>query len=297
VRLSELDGALQARAAAAAAAPSQLARGELVFWTTAGGAYIATNLCIDRCYTDRDAATVFTLTMGGALAISALASSHFHQGQAQLYNSAQVWGAWNGLWVNNGFAHDQQEGYVAVGAQLAGLAGGIGLWPLWHPTEGDVAFANSGLLWGALLGSWGQLAFGGHADIQTTVAISDVAMLAAAFATTQVKMSRGRTLLIESRRRARHADRRARRDLAARRSRRRHGVLVRHVDRPRARRDLDVEVGRGPAPAVTLVPMRTQDAWGLSLAFTKMKRALAIAPPAVGMTSWRATCLRCASCA
>src|SRR5438270_9348047 len=90
VRLSELDGALQARAAAAAAAPSQLARGELVFWTTAGGAYIATNLCIDRCYTDRDAATVFTLTMGGALAISALASSHVHQGQAQLYNSAQV---------------------------------------------------------------------------------------------------------------------------------------------------------------------------------------------------------------
>jgi len=51
VRLSELDGALQARAVAAAAAPSQLARGELVFWTTAGGAYIATNLCIDRCYT------------------------------------------------------------------------------------------------------------------------------------------------------------------------------------------------------------------------------------------------------
>ena len=196
-RLSELDGALHARAVAAASGPNRLARGEFVFWSVAGSVYLAANLCIDRCTTVREGAVTYTLTSGGTLALSVLASRNIHSGEAQLYDSAQVWGAWNGIGIDNGFAEDQSEATTAIVSQVGGLGIGLGLWQLWHPTQGDVALANSGLLWGNVLATWGQLAFNGDANLGTSVVLGDVGLVLAGVASTQIKMSRGRTLLID----------------------------------------------------------------------------------------------------
>jgi hypothetical protein len=117
-------------------APSKVARGELVFWSTIGGVFTAANVCvIIGCKSAREAASVYTIGVGGSLAL-ALAASHsgVAQGEAQLYNSAQTWGSWNGFAINNGFAHDGDQAAIALGSQGAGLLAGIGLWKTWHPT-------------------------------------------------------------------------------------------------------------------------------------------------------------------
>lgn len=178
---------------------SRAARGEFVFWTTLGGVLLAGNICIMLdCSTDRERAGIFTLTAGGALAVSLLATrGGLHQGEAQLYNSAQTWASWNALLVNDGFASTTEEAGVSVAMQLGGLAGGIGLWQVWRPTQGDVALVNTFLLWGTVMTTWGLLAADEEPRLAPIVLAGDVAMLAGAIVARYVKMSRGRTLLID----------------------------------------------------------------------------------------------------
>jgi hypothetical protein len=180
-------------------APSNVARGELVFWSTVGGVFTAANVCvIVDCKSDRETAAVYTLGVGGSLALALAASRHgVAQGEAQLYNSAQTWGSWNGLAINNDFAQDTGQAAVALGAQGAGLLAGIGLWKTWHPSQGDVALTNSFLLWSTVLTVWGHLAADTTPTLRRVVVAGDVGIVLGALTSTQVKMSRGRTLLLD----------------------------------------------------------------------------------------------------
>jgi hypothetical protein len=153
---------------------------------------------IAGCNSQRETAAVYTISVGGSLALALAASRHgVAQGEAQLYNSAQTWGSWNGLAINNGFAHGSGEAALALGSQGLGLAAGIGLWRTWHPTQGDVALTNSFLLWSTVLTLWGHLAADSDPELRTVVVAGDVGIVLGALTSTQVKMSRGRTLLID----------------------------------------------------------------------------------------------------
>jgi hypothetical protein len=178
---------------------SDVARGELVFWSTLGGVSLAAHLCVAfDCTTDRAYAAAYTFSVGGALAGSLLASRRgIRQGEAQLYNSAQTWGAWNALLVNDGFPGTADQAGVAIAMQLGGLAAGVGLWHAWRPTQGDVALTNTFLLWGTVLTLWGHLLADEVPSIRTVVVAGDAALLLGALVSREVKMSRGRTLLID----------------------------------------------------------------------------------------------------
>jgi hypothetical protein len=178
---------------------SNVARGELVFWSTLGGVSLAAHLCVALdCSSDREHAAAYTFSVGGALAGSLLASRRgIRQGEAQLYNSAQTWAAWNALLVNDGFADTAEQAGVAIAMQLGGLAAGIGLWQVWRPTQGDVALTNTFLLWGTVMTLWGHVIADKEPDLQTVIIAGDVALLAGALVSREIKMSRGRTLLID----------------------------------------------------------------------------------------------------
>jgi hypothetical protein len=180
-------------------APDRVARGELVFWSTVGGLFTAENACvIADCNSPRATAAVYTLSVGGALGLSLAASRHgVAPGEAQLYNSAQTWGIWNGLGINNGFAHSAGDAGVALAAQAGGLVAGIGLWQTWHPTQGDVALANSFLLWSTVLSLWADLAADHEPTLRESVVIGDAGLVLGGLIATRVHMSRGRTLLID----------------------------------------------------------------------------------------------------
>ena len=180
-------------------APSGVARGELVFWSTVGGVFTAANVCvIAGCSSDRETAAVYTVSVGGSLALALVASRHgVAQGEAQLYNSAQSWGSWNALAINDHFARTSGEAAVALGAQGAGLLAGIGLWKTWHPSQSDVALTNSFLLWSTVLTLWGYVAADTTPSLRGVVLAGDVGLVLGALTSTQVKMSRGRTLLID----------------------------------------------------------------------------------------------------
>jgi hypothetical protein len=180
-------------------APDRVARGELVFWSTIAGLSTAENVCvIADCHSPRASAAVYTLSVGGALGLSIVATRHgVAPGEAQLYNSAQTWGIWNGIGINHGFAHSAGEAGVALAAQAGGLVTGIGLWQAWHPTQGDVALANSFLLWSTVLALWVDLAADHSPTLGEVVAIGDAGLVLGGLTATQVHMSRGRTLLID----------------------------------------------------------------------------------------------------
>jgi hypothetical protein len=180
-------------------APDRVARGELVFWSTIAGLSTAQNVCvIAGCNSPRATAAVYTLSVGGALGLSIAASRHgVAPGEAQLYNSAQTWGFWNGLGLDGGFAHSAGDAGVALAAQAGGLVTGIGLWQTWHPTQGDVALANSFLLWSTLVALWADLAADHAPTLGEVVAIGDAGLVLGGVISTRVDMSRGRTLLID----------------------------------------------------------------------------------------------------
>ena len=180
-------------------APDAVARGELVFWSTVGGIFTAANVCVMAgCRSQREYAGVYTLTVGGSLGLAALASRNgVAQGEAQLYNSAQTWGSWNAVAINDGFARDSGEAAVAVGAQAGGLLAGIGLWRTWHPTQGDVALTNSFLLWSTVLSLWVDVAADREPTLREVVLVGDVGLVLGALVSTRAKMSRGRTLLVD----------------------------------------------------------------------------------------------------
>lgn len=180
-------------------AHSNQARAELVLGMTVTGVFAGIEACVDVCDEVRSDAAAVMLGGGGALAATMLASrGGIEPGEAQLYNSATTWGRWNALGINDGFSGTSREAWTSIGAQAAGLAIGLGLWQLWRPTAGDVALTNSGLLWGTVLTMFGYLAADREPTMKAAVIAGDVGLLAAAALSAEVKMSRGRTLLIDT---------------------------------------------------------------------------------------------------
>ena len=180
-------------------AASNLARGELVFWSTVGGVSLAANLCVAlECRSDRAFAGAYTLSIGGSLAASLAASRRgVRKGEAQLYNSAQTWGGLNALAINDGFPGSATEASVAIAMQAGGLLAGIGLWQLWRPAQGDVALTNTFLVWGGVLTVWGLLAADAELSWRPVVIAGDVSLLLGAAISQSVHVSRGRTFLID----------------------------------------------------------------------------------------------------
>lgn len=198
LRIAELDARVKAREAAGVRSARRVARGEVVFWSTLGSVLVARDLCVENCSSDRESAAVYSLTVGATLGASLyLTRDGLEPGQAQLYNSSQTWGSWNALAINDGFAEDEAQAAIAIGSQYAGLAAGLGLWRTWHPTAGDVAMANTGLVWGTVLTLWAHVAADEEPELRTVVLLGDLSLVAGALIGHEVPMSRGRTLLID----------------------------------------------------------------------------------------------------
>lgn len=180
-------------------APSRVARGELVFWSTLGGVSLAANLCAAlSCGTDREYAGAYTLSIGGALAASLAASRRgVRPGEAQLYNAVQTWGALNALAINDGFPDGERQAGIAIAMQLGGLAAGVGLWQAWRPSPGDVALANTFLLWGSVMTLWGHVIADAEPSWRSVVIAGDVSLAAGALVASQVEISREHTFLID----------------------------------------------------------------------------------------------------
>jgi hypothetical protein len=198
VQLGQLDRPVEPAVEPAAPGASQEARAELILWMTVSGVLLGRDACVDQCESSRG--WVLSLTAGGAGALGltvAATRRGVRSGQAQLYNSSVSWGSWNALGLNDGFADDAGEARVAILAQAAGLGVGLGLWKVWRPTAGDVALTNTVAAWATVLTLFGHL----WADVEPTlreiVAVGDLGLLAGALLSTQVKMSRGRTFLID----------------------------------------------------------------------------------------------------
>jgi len=200
LRAAELVKPFEPEAAADHDAPSKLARGELVFWSTLGGVSIGVNVCqMVECDSERAGAAVFMASVGGSLAASVLLTRHgVRDGEAQLYNSAQTWGAWTGLAINDGFADTPDEAATALAMQAGGLGAGLALWQTWRPSQGDVALTNTFWMWTSVMTTWAHLAIDSNAiSLQRIVLAGDAGLVAGMLASTQLEMSRGRTLLID----------------------------------------------------------------------------------------------------
>lgn len=194
----EAPGAVDVPAPTPATTTSRVARAELVLGMTVTGVFAGIEACTDACDQARSQAAGVMIGGGGALGLTLLASRKgIHSGEAQLYNSATTWGRWNALGALDGFPSTTKEAWLSLGAQAAGLGVGVGLWKLWRPSAGDVALANSGLLWGTVLSSWGQLWFGRDPTFPAAVIAGDIGLAIGAALASEVKMSRGRTLLID----------------------------------------------------------------------------------------------------
>jgi hypothetical protein len=193
------------RAAALVASPArgrarQRAGGELVLWSTVNGVIFGNGLCEALgCTSTRARGAATIASVGGALGLSLLAARRgVLEGEAQLYNSAQAWGWWNALGLNDGVASERGEALAAIGAQAGGLLAGIAIWRAWRPSAGQVALTNTCLLWGTVLTFWGHAAAGRVPELRTIVIASDAALAVGAVAARALPdVSRGRTLLID----------------------------------------------------------------------------------------------------
>lgn len=200
-RLREIRvGDVERRPTVSGESRTNLARAELTLTMTWNGVSLALNACqLFECDGDRERAAA--LMTGGAAGLAL--SLYFTRGgvtagQAQLVGSSMSWGTWNSLALNDGFADDGAEGGVAVAAQLGGLGLGLGLIRVWKPTSGDVALTNTGGVWTTILAALGYGIADEEPSLRALVIAGDIGLLVGAAISRSVKMSRGRTLLIDA---------------------------------------------------------------------------------------------------
>lgn len=187
--------------------PTQLGRAELVLGATLHSMYLASNLC-DRfeCEGNREHTGVYMLTGASALGVSLLATRRgAATAQAQLIDSAMLWGAWNSIWIIADIEYDEdwspeKEADIRLVAHLGGLGVGLGLWPLWRPTSGQVALANSAGIWTFVLTAFAYGASGEDNLDGTTLALAtDVGLVLGALIGEGIpEISRGRSLIIDA---------------------------------------------------------------------------------------------------
>jgi hypothetical protein len=180
---------------------ARLARAELGFWMTLNGLTFASLGCeVAECDNSRVQAGVAMLGAGGGLAASLFFTRDgITPGHTLLLDSSVAWGTWNSLFLVDNVDGDSQKiaGSVMAG-QAVGLAAGFGLWEVWQPTDGDVALTNTAGIWTTVVGLLGHGVLDTEPKLETIVAIGDAGLVAGALASQYVKMSRGRTLLIDA---------------------------------------------------------------------------------------------------
>ncbi len=182
--------------------PRLQARAELGLNMTINGVFLALNISQMVGGDSERASTAAAMIGGGAgLAISLYSSRRgITAGHAQLLNSAITWGSWNNLLANEGFFADtERDAAFSVGFQVAGLATGMMLWPMWRPTSGDVAMANTGGVWSSILFTLLTVAATDDApEVESLVLAGDLGILMGGLLSSRLPMSRGRTLLIDT---------------------------------------------------------------------------------------------------
>ena len=177
----------------------RIARAELVLGQTLGGLATGAIVCSAvNCTDQRTTASVFAATVAGQFAITYAASEDVEEGEAHLYNSAGIWGLWNGAALTDRTASSTVHALMLIGSEGAGLAAAYGLWHTWRPSEGDVALTNSALLWSTVLYLWVDVARNQSPVLHDVVIAGDVGLVLGGLTSTRWHLSRGRTLLLDT---------------------------------------------------------------------------------------------------
>jgi hypothetical protein len=200
-RIAAVDDAFSAET------PTALARAELVVGQTLHGIALGGEFCgVVQC--DDGRAIVAALVVGAGVGLTGsllLTGDGVTAGRASALNTGTIWGGWNGLALLGSVAPSDfgQEAFaVMMASQLVGLGAGELAYRLWTPTGGDVAMANSAGAWLGAFTLFGLAATSFDADSRaifaTLLVASDLGLVGGALATSWVRMSRGRVLLIDT---------------------------------------------------------------------------------------------------
>jgi hypothetical protein len=186
--------------------PTREARGEFALFQTIAGVNAGGFLCIAlKCNGPVSISLLAAAGGGVGLGLSLFATKGgIHPGHADLINSATVWGVWHGaaILVLAHVSDGQKIGGGILAAEAVGTGAGILLWPVLHPTSGQVAIANTFGIWATLLtvAGHGALDFRYSRDTLFTslLAVGDVGLIGGALLAKKYPTSRSRMLLIDS---------------------------------------------------------------------------------------------------
>jgi hypothetical protein len=185
--------------------PSASANAELALFQTLHGLTLGVELCIVLQCDEAGAGVGLSLAGGtlGAL-VSLKAVGEITSGQRALLNSGTTWGAFNALMMIIAGDPVLAETITLglIGGQTAGLGAGALLFDR-RPTAGQVALANSGGQWGAVLMGLTLVAAsaeptGGEISMSLLVAADVGIGMGAYLATLRPDISRAQTLVIDA---------------------------------------------------------------------------------------------------
>ena len=135
----------------------------------------------------RTSGIILGLGLGAGLPFFMNTGKHIHQAEAQFYNTAELWGYFNGallptLWKSD----DERDNYGTMSLlSLAALGGAIYSYPALHLSPGQVSALGSGIIFGAgtgaLMGMLMDLNINNEQEIGTLLLLSSNAGLAASY--------------------------------------------------------------------------------------------------------------------
>jgi len=186
--------------------PEPLARAEVAVVQTVHGIALGIEFCALTNACSVELGALAALAGGGAgLGLSlVLTNNGITPGHALAMNAGTLWGAWHGIALNGILQSGNATATAGImmGGQLLGLGAGHLLHTLLVPAVGDVSLANSGGIWSTALAALLLGASGVPMSMQATfgilLAATDVGLIAGAFASKFVPMSRGRTLVLDA---------------------------------------------------------------------------------------------------
>jgi hypothetical protein len=138
---------------------------------------------------------------GGLWALTEVAFDGVRSGQAAAINAGTYWGLWNGVAGTFVIGEDDPRALVS-GLMLAGTGLGALAAHLWAPDAGQVSMASSVGIWLGAVAGWTMVAAGSQGSAReffaVELAVSNLGLVGGAVLSRYVKMSRGRTLLIDT---------------------------------------------------------------------------------------------------
>jgi hypothetical protein len=174
----------------------KVAHAEFILSQSIYGLASGVELCVLTTCDSSEALLAAAGGIGLGFGISLYTADGMAEGETHLYDSGVVWGWWN-AWAFTQITPDAETQAIALlGGEFVGVLGSAALWHAWHPTEGDVALANSFGFWGAILYTW--FAIGNDSPtVHDAVIASDVAAILGGVVATRWHPSRGRTLMLD----------------------------------------------------------------------------------------------------